>query len=93
MSLSIGSIRTWSNAQLTEDVNNKDGVSAVKYNEHWRQVKVYKEEVEQRAWEEAEWMAQEEAEQRAEVERHKAEEQAKNRVSLSSNPPNRANWR
>ena len=49
--------------------------------------------MEWRAQEEAEQMAWEEAEQRAckeqwrvEVERHKAEEQAKKRVSLSPNP-------
>ena len=93
MSAPLGSIRTWSNMQLTEDVNNEDCVSGTKYNEHWRQVKVCKEEVEWRVWEEAEWMAQEEAERRAEVERHKVKEQAKKRVSLSPNPSDGANQR
>ena len=50
-----------------------------------------KEEAEWRAQEEAERMAQEEAEWRADVERHKAEEQAKKRVSLSPNPSDGAN--
>ena len=66
-----------------EDVNNEDGVSAVKYNECWRQVKVHKEEAEWRVWEEAEQIAWEEVEWRVEVERCKAKEQAKKRVSLS----------
>ena len=44
-------------------------------------------------WEEAEQMAWEEVEWRAEVERCKAKEQAKKRVSLSSNPPDGANRR
>ena len=77
----LGSIRTWSNVQLVEDINDEDGVSAAKYNKHWRQAKACKEEAERRAQEEAEWIAQEEAEQRAckeqrrvEVERCKAEE-------------------
>ena len=88
MSTPLGSIRTWSDVQLVEDVNNEDGISTVKYNERWRQVKACKEEVEWRAWEEAEQMVWEEAEQRAceeqwrvEVERHRAEEQAKKCVS------------
>ena len=85
MSTPVGSIKTWSNAQLVEDVNNEDSVSAAKYNEHRRRAKACKEEVEQRA--------REEAERRAEVERHKAEEQAKKRVSLSPNPPDGANRR
>ena len=54
---------------------------------------MHKEEAEQRAQEEAEWMAWEEVEQRAEVERCRAEEQAKKRVSLSPNPPDRADQR
>ena len=69
--------------QLAEDVNNKDGVSAAKYNECWRQAKAYKEEAEQRVQEEAEQIAWEEAEQRVEVERCNVKEQAKKRVSLS----------
>ena len=88
MSAPLGSIRTWSDAQFAEDVNDEDSISAAKYNEHQRRVKARKEEVEQRAWEEAEWMAREEAEQRAceeqqrvEAERRKAEEQAKKHVS------------
>ena len=56
-------------------------------------MKSCKEEVEWRVWEEAEQMAWEEAEQWAEVERHKAKEQAKKRVNLSSNPPDGANQR
>ena len=93
MSTPLGSIRTWSDAQLMEDINDEDDISAVKYNKCWRQAKACKEEVEQRAWEEAEQMAWEEVERRMEVERHKAEEQAKKRMSLSPNPPDRANWR
>ena len=93
MSTPLGSIMTWSDAQLTEDVNDEDGVSAVKYNKRRRRAKVRKEEVEWRVREEAERMAREEAERRAEVERHKAEEQAKKRVSLSPNPPDGANRR
>ena len=85
MSAPLGSIVTWSDAQLAEDVNDKDGVSATKYNERRRRAKARKEEAEQRAQEEAEW--------RAEVERRKAEEQAKKRVSLSPNPPDGANRR
>ena len=81
MSAPLGSIRTWSDVQLTEDVNDEDGVSATKYNERQRRVKACKEEVERRAWEEAEQMAWEEVEWRVEVERRKAEEQAKKRVS------------
>ena len=86
MSTLLGSIRTWSDVQLTEDINDEDSVSAAKYNKRRRRVKACKEEVERRVWEEAEWMAREEVEWRAEVERHKAEEQAKKRVSLSPNP-------
>ena len=93
MSAPLDSIRTWSNAQLAEDVNDEDGVSAVKYNEYQRQAKAHKEEAEQRVWEEAEQMTWEEVEWRTEVERHKAEEQAKKRVSLSPNLPDRANQR
>ena len=93
MSAPLRSIRTWSDAQLAEDVNNKDDVSAAKYNKRWRRAKAHKEEAEQRAQEEAEWMAREEVEWRVEVERRKAKEQAKKRVSLSPNPPDRANWR
>ena len=57
MSVPLGSIKTWSDAQLAEDMNDEDGVSAVKYNECWRWAKMHKEEVEWRAWEEAEQMA------------------------------------
>ena len=65
MSALLGSIRTWSNVQLAEDVNNEDGISTAKYNERQRQVKACKEEAEQRVWEEAEWRSWEEAEWRA----------------------------
>ena len=81
MSAPLGSIRNWSDVQLMEDVNDKDSVSAAKYNECWRRAKACKEEVEWRVWEEAEWVAQEEVEWRVEVERCKAEEQAKKRVN------------
>ena len=57
MSTPLGSIKTWSNMQLAEDINDKDSVSTAKYNKHQRQVKACKEEAEQRAWEAAEWMA------------------------------------
>ena len=74
--------------QLMEDVNNKDSVSTIKYNECRRRAKACKEEAEWRVWEEAEQMAWEEAERcqveeqrRVEAERHRAEEQAKKRVS------------
>ena len=93
MSAPVGSIKTWSDVQLAEDVNDEDGISAAKYNERRRRAKVCKEEAEWRVQEEAERMAWEEAERRAEVERHKAEEQAKKRVSLSPNPPDGANQR
>ena len=93
MSALLGSIRTWSDTQLTEDVNNEDGISIMKHNECWRQAKACKKEAEQRVWEEAEQMVQEEMEQRAEVERHKTEEQAKKSVSMSPNPSDRANQR
>ena len=68
-----GSIRTWSDMQLAEDVNDKDGVSAVKYNERWRRAKVCKEEAEQRASEEAE-RHQAEEQRRLEAERRAAKE-------------------
>ena len=77
MSAPLGSIKTWSDAQLAEDVNDEDSVSAAKYNEQRRRAKA----------------CNEEAEQRAEVERCKAKEQAKKRVSLSPNPPDGANQR
>ena len=93
MSAPLGSIRTWSDAQLAEDANDEDGISAMKYNERQRRAKARKEEVERRAQEEAEQMVWEEVGQRAEVERRKAEEQAKKRVSLSPNPPDGANRR
>ena len=72
MSTPLASIRTWSDAQLAEDVNDEDGVSTMKYNEHQRRVKVHKEEVER---------CQAEEQRRLEVERRAAEEQAKRRVS------------
>ena len=92
MSVPLGSIMTWSNVQLVEDINDKDGVSATKYNERQRQAKARKEEAEQRAWEEAEQRVHEE-QQRVEAERRKAEEQAKKRVSPSPNLRDEANQR
>ena len=93
MSTPLGSIRNWSDVQLAEDINDEDSVSTTKYNERQRRAKARKEEVERRAREEAEQIAREEAErrvreeqQRVEAERHKAEEQAKKRVSPSPNP-------
>ena len=80
MSAPLGSIRNWSNTQLTGGVNNEDSISTVKYNEHWRQAKAHKEEAEWRAYEEVE-CHQAEEQQRVEVERCRAEEQAKKRVS------------
>ena len=74
MSTPLGSIRTWSDAQLAEDV------SAAKYNERWRRVKACKEEAERRAREEAE-RRQAEEQQRLEAERRAAEEQAKRQLS------------
>ena len=73
MSAPLGSIRTWSNVQLAEDINNKDGVSATKYNKRQRQAKVHKEEVERRVCKEAE-RRQVEEQQRLEAERHVAKE-------------------
>ena len=88
MSAPLGSIRTWSDAQLVEDTNDKDGISTAKYNERWRRVKAHKEEAERRAREEAEWMAQEKVEWgaweeqwRVEAEKHKVKEQVKKHVS------------
>ena len=79
---------TWSDVQLAEDVNDKDGVSAAKYNEWRRRAKACKEEAERRVHKEVEWRACEEAERRqveeqwrVEAERCRAEEQAKKRVS------------
>ena len=80
MSTPLGSIRTWSDAQLAEDVNDEDGVSAVKYNERRRQAKACKEEAEQRACEEVE-CRQAEEQRRLEAERRMAEEQAKRWIS------------
>ena len=54
MSTPLGSIVTWSDTQLAEDVNDEDGVSAAKYNEQRRRAKARKEEAERRAREEAE---------------------------------------
>ena len=66
--------------QLVEDINDKDGVSTVKYNKCWRQAKVHKEKMEQRVHEEAE--CHQAAEQwRLKVERCRAEEQAKKHIS------------
>ena len=80
MSAPLGSIRNWFNMQLMEDVNDKDDISATKYNKHQRQAKGYKEEVEWRAHEKVE-CHQAEEQQRLEVERHRAKEQAKKCVS------------
>ena len=80
MSAPLGSIVTWSDAQLAEDVNDEDGVSAAKYNERRRRAKVRKEEAERRAREEAE-RRQAEEQRRVEAERRRAEEQAKKRVT------------
>ena len=74
MSAPVGSIKTWSDAQLAEDV------SAAKYNKRRRRAKTRKEEAERRACEEAE-CRQAEKQRRLEVERRAAEEQAKRRVS------------
>ena len=63
-----------------EDVNDKDSVSAAKYNKWRRRAKAHKEEAERRACEEAE-RRQAEEQRRVEAERHRAEEQAKRRVS------------
>ena len=80
MSAPLGSIRTWSDMQLMEDVNDKDSISAVKYNKRQRRAKARKEEAEWRAHEEAE-CRQAEEQRRLEVERRAAEEQAKRQVS------------
>ena len=80
MSAPIGSIKTWSNAQLMEDVNDEDSVSATKYNERQRRAKAHKEEAERRVREETE-RHQAEEQRRVEAERRRAEEQAKKRVS------------
>ena len=71
---------TWSDAQLAEDVNNEDSVSAAKYNERRRRAKARKEEAERRARKEAE-RRQAEEQRRLEAERRRAKEQAKKRVS------------
>ena len=80
MSAPLGSIVTWSDAQLMEDVNDEDGVSAMKYNERWRRAKARKKEAEWRAREEVEH-CQVEEQWRVEAERCRAEEQAKKCVS------------
>ena len=80
MSAPLGSIVTWSDAQLAEDVNDKDGVSAAKYNKWRRRVKARKEEAEWRARKEAERRRAEE-QRRVEAERRRAKEQAKKCVS------------
>ena len=72
MSAPLGSIVTWSDAQLAEDVNDEDGISAMKYNEWRRQAKACKEEAER---------CQAEEQQRVEMERRRAKEQAKKCVS------------
>ena len=54
MSAPLRSITTWSDAQLVENENDKDSMSAAKYNEQQRCAKVWKEEAEQRVCEEAE---------------------------------------
>ena len=66
--------------QLVEDINDEDGVSAAKYNEHQRRAKARKEEVERRVHKEVE-RCQVEEQRRLEAERRAAEEQAKRRVS------------
>ena len=80
MSAPINNIKNWSNVQLTEGENNDDSMNAIKYNKCCRQVRVWKEEVEQRACEEVE-CRQVEEQWRVEVERCRAEEQAKKHVS------------
>ena len=80
MSAPLGSIRTWSDAQLTEDVNDEDGINATKYNECRRQAKACKEEAERRVCKEAE-RHQAGEQWRVEAERHRVEEQAKKHVS------------
>ena len=80
MSAPLGSIQNWSDVQLTEDVNDEDGVSATKYNECQRRVKVHKEEAEQRVHKEAE-CRQAEEQWRLEAERCRAKEQAKKCIS------------
>ena len=80
MSTPLGSIKTWSDVQLMEDMNDKDSISAVKYNECQRQAKACKEEVEWRACEEVE-CRQAEEQRRLEAERRRDEEQAKKCVS------------
>ena len=54
MSTPLRSITTWSDVQLTENENDKDSMSAAKYNEQRRCAKVWKEEAEQRVCKEAE---------------------------------------
>ena len=76
----LGSIKTWSDVQLTEDENDDNGVSAIKYNERHRRARVRKEEAERRACEEVE-RRQAEEQRRVEAERCRAEEQAKRHVS------------
>ena len=39
MSAPIDNIKNWSDAQLAEDENDNNGVSAAKYNEHQRRAK------------------------------------------------------
>ena len=80
MSAPLGSIRNWSDVQLTEDMNDEDDISVVKYNEHWRRVETWKEEVEQRACKEVEHRQVEE-QWRLEAERQRAKKQAKKCVS------------
>ena len=61
MSAPLRTITTWSDAQLTENENNKDGVSTAKYNKQQRCAKVRKEEAEQRVCKEVEKKVREEA--------------------------------
>ena len=63
-----------------EDINDEDGISAVKYNKCHRRVKGHKEEVEWRARKEVE-RRQVEEQQWLEAERYRAKEQAKKHVS------------
>ena len=46
MAALIDNIKNWSDTQLMEDKNKNNSMSAAKYNEHQRQVRACKEEVE-----------------------------------------------
>ena len=81
MAAPIDNIKNWSNVRLMEDGNNDNSVSAIRYNECWRQVRVHREEAEQRTCKEAEH-CQVEEQWTVEAERCRAEEQAQKHVSL-----------